>query len=170
MTINRLAIRVVALLALAYCVPRSIAGTGGERRVNWDGLAAIVGRQVRVVMPDGAHIEGSVTGLETDALAVDIHKTSNRKAYPKGHFLLPRATLRAVDVVERSSKHWRIVCVALGGGIGYLAARAAINSSKGSGPGVGGIGLGTLAAGLPVGGYLLGNAADRRVTTYVITP
>ncbi len=168
--INKFAIGVVALVVLGWGVPGAAADTGGERRVNWDGLSVIVGRQVRVVMPDGARIEGTVTGLEVDALAVEIHKTANRRAYPKGHFLVPRATLRAVDVVERSTKHWRIVCVALGGGIGYVAARAAINASKGSGPGAGAIGLGTLAVGLPVTGYLLGNAADRRVTTYVITP
>jgi hypothetical protein len=98
-----------------------------------------------------------------------VEKSSNRKAYPKGRFLAPRATLRAVDVVQSSTKHWRILCTALGGAIGYVALRAAVNSAKASNTGAE-VGLGALGVGLPVAGYLIGNAADRRIVTYVIVP
>jgi hypothetical protein len=167
---NRYAFGVSILVLLACVMPRATAGSVDERQAAWEELATIVGRQVRLVMPDGARIEGRAIALEVDALGVDIRKTTNKTAYPKGRFLVPRSTLRAVDVVQSSTKRWRILCLALGGGIGYLAARGAINSEKSSGAGAGTLGLGTLAVGLPVAGYLIGAAADRRATTYIILP
>jgi hypothetical protein len=156
------------LAVLTWGVPRAAAGPGEERLVNWTGLSVVVGQRVRVLLPDGARIEGKATGLEVDALAIEVVKSSNRKAHPRGRFLAPRATLRAVDVVQPSTKRWRIVSTAVGGAIGYLAARGAINSSKSSNTGA--AALWALAVGLPTAGYLIGNAADRRVITYVIVP
>ena len=166
---NQGAIGMVMLVVLAWGIPRATAGTVDERQTNWAGLSAVVGQRVRVLMPDGARIEGKATGLEVDALAIEVERSSNRKAHPKGRFLAPRATLQAVDVVQPSSKHWRILCTALGAGIGYVALRAAVNSAKASNTGAA-AGLGALGVGLPVAGYLIGNAADRRVVTYVIVP
>jgi len=158
----------MAMLALlAWGVPRAAAGAVDERQTNWAGLSVVVGQRVRVLMPDGARIEGKATGLEVDALAIEVAKSSNRKAYPKGRFLAPRATLQAVDVVQPSTKVWRIVCTALGGAIGYVALRGTINLAKSN---TGKAGLGALALGFPVAGYLIGNAADRRIVTYVIVP
>ena len=77
--------------------------------------------------------------------------------------------MRAVDGVRPSTIHWRIVCTALGGAIGYVALRGAINANKASMPGAA-AGLGALGVGLPVAGYFIGNAADRRIVTYVIVP
>jgi len=71
-------------------------------------------------------------------------------------------------VVQPSTKHWRIICTALGGAIGYVALRGAINLGKSSN--IGAAGLGAVGVGLPVAGYLIGNAADRRIVTYVIVP
>jgi hypothetical protein len=166
---NRVAIAMAMLAVLSCDVPRATADAVDQRQTNWAGLSAVVGQRVRVLMPDGARIEGKATGLEVDALAIEVTKSSNRKAYPKGRFLLSRATLRAVDVLQPSSIHWRIICTALGGGIGYVAMRGAINAAKSSSTG-GAVGLGALGVGLPVAGYLIGNAADRRIVTYVIVP
>jgi hypothetical protein len=165
---NQSAIGIAILALLAWGVPRARAGSVDERQTNWEGLSVVVGQRVRVLMPDGARIEGKATGLEVDALAIEVAKSSNRKAYPKGRFLVSRATLRAVDVVQPSTKHWRIICTALGGGIGYVAMRVAINLGKSSK--IGAAGLGALGVGLPVAGYFIGNAADRRIVTYVIVP
>jgi hypothetical protein len=166
---NQSAIGIAMLAVLAWGAPRTAAGAVDERQTNWAGLSVVVGQRVRVLMPDGARIEGKATGLEVDALAIEVAKTSNRKAYPKGRFLASRATLRAVDVVQPSTKHWRIICTAMGGGIGYVALRAAINLAKSSNTGAA-AGFGTLGVGLPVAGYFIGNAADRRIVTYVIVP
>ena len=166
---NQGAIGMAILAVMAWGVPRAASGAVDERQTNWAGLSVVVGQRVRVLMPDGARIEGKATGLEVDALAIEVAKSSNRKAYPKGRFLASRATLRAVDVVQPSTKWWRIVCTALGGGIGYVALRGARNAAKSSSTGLA-AGLGALGVGLPVAGYLIGNAADRRIVTYVIVP
>ena len=144
------------------------AGTVAERQVSWEGLSVVVGQQVRVVMPDGTLIQGKATELQPDGLAVIIRRTSNQTAYPKGRFLLPRATLHAVDVIQRSAIVGRAAGLAVGAGLGFLAARGAINARKSS-PGLA-VAFGGLAAGLPLTGYFLGRAADRRVTTYMIGP
>src|SRR5580658_8212604 len=159
---NRNAIGMALLAALVWGAPRARAGAVDERQINWAGLSVVVGQRVRVLMPDGARVEGKATGLEVDALAIEVTKSSNRKAYPKGRFLASRATLRAVDVVQPSTVYWRIICTALGGGIGYVALRGAINSAKASSTGAT-VGLGALGVGLPVAGYFIGNAADRRI-------
>lgn len=163
---NRSAIGLALLALLMWDSPLAVAGPVDERQTDWAGLSVVVGQRVRVLLPDGARIEGKATAVEVDALAIEISRSSNLKTYPKGRFLVSRATLRAVDVVVPSTKHWRIVGTALGGAIGYFALRGAINFGKTSG--VGAAGLGSLAVGLPVAGYLIGNAADRRIVTYVI--
>jgi hypothetical protein len=158
------------LVTLGWHTPPVSAAANEQRPITWQGLAALVGQKVRVVMPDGARIEGKATALEADALAVEIRKTSNPAVYPKGRFLAPRATLKTIDV-NRPTKRWRIVCTTVGGVLGfYLGIEAAISQ--------GGLltnhpRYGTFAAiaiATPLIGYVLGNAADRHVITYVITP
>lgn len=169
--LNRYAIGVLLLTLLGWGAPRAAAAGKEQRQIKWEGLSALVGQKVKVAMPDGARIEGKATALEADAFVVEIAKTSNKSAYPKGKFLLPRATLRAVDV-SHPTKKWRIVCTAAGGALGlFFGVEAAFK--------VGGI-LGNqngqranaafvaVAIGTPVLGYLLGYAADRHTITYVI--
>jgi len=161
----------VSLLAvLGWSAPHAGAATDQIRQTPWEGLSVIVGQKVRVVMPDGARIEGKVTGLESDALAVEIAKTSNKAAYPKGQFLVPRATLRALDMVVPSTWRWRIAGVAAGAVVGTACGIVAVDSIKNDPPGATFAGFGGAALAMPVLGYFLGRAADRRAITYVITP
>jgi hypothetical protein len=164
--VNRYAIAISLVVILGWATPRADAANKEQRQTTWEGLSAVVGQKVKVVMPDGARIEGKATAVEVDALAVEIGKTSNKAAYPKGKFLVPRATLRAVDV-DRPTVQWRIVGVVVGGGIGVLMvalAKAAGNSKL--------TGLQVVfsagAVGVPVAGYFMGRAADRHTITYVI--
>jgi acyl-CoA synthetase (NDP forming) len=159
------------MIVMMVGAPLAEAASEQQRHVKWDELSEIVGKKVRVVMPDGARIQGTATALEEDALVVEIGKTSNKASCPKGKFLVPRATLKAVDI-EHPSVHWRILCVAIGGGLGVLAADLAHASSQN-----GFIRSNALeavfasaAVAAPVGGYFIGRAADRRTITYVITP
>jgi hypothetical protein len=155
------------ILMLGWCAPPADAENEDQRHVTWDGLSEIVGQNVHVVMPDGARIEGRATKLEADALEVEIRKTTNKAAYPKGKFLVARATLKAVDV-DRNTKGWRITGLAIGGTIGVLFCSVFLKTSGADGR------RATLdvaaAAGLTAGGYLLGRMADRHAITYVITP
>jgi len=153
------------MLMLGWCAPPADAGSEEQRHVRWDGLSEIVGQNVHVVMPDGARIEGRANKLEADALEVEIRKTTNKAAYPKGKFLVARATLRAVDV-DRNSKGWRITGLAIGGTIGVLFCSVFVpgTANRRAAADV------AAAAGLTAGGYLLGRMADRHTITYVITP
>jgi hypothetical protein len=166
---TRYAIVISSLVILSAGTPRVGAAADPERLTPWEGLSVIIGQNVRVVMPDSARIEGKATSVAVDALEIEISKTSNKSAYPKGKFLVARATLKAVDVV-RPTKQWRIVCVSIAAAVGTLFGIGAVNSAKSSGFGGASAGLGAAAVGMPLLGYFIGNAADRRVITYVITP
>lgn len=169
--LNTRCVASVLLFMVGYAAPRAQAGQRVQRQTTWEGLSDLSGQTVRIVMPDGARIAGKVTGLETDALAIEIRKSSNQAAYPKGMFLVPRATLKALDV-ERPTIRWRVVGLATGGAIGgFLAILAVSFSSNGfhtRHPVDAALTAG--AIGLPLGGYLFGWRADRRTITYVIKP
>jgi len=157
------------MVMLGWGTLPAVAASNQERKVTWDGLSEIVGKNVRVVMPDGSRIEGRATELQADALVVNIRKTTNKAAFPKGKFLVARATLRALDV-SRNTIYWRTTGVVVGtvAGIGLFAALFETHGLSTSGPAA----VGYLAVGavIPVVGYFVGNAADHHTITYVITP
>jgi hypothetical protein len=157
------------LVMLGWGTPPAVAGSNQERRVTWDGLSEIIGKNVRVVMPDGSRIEGRAMELQPDALVVNIRKTANKAVYPKGKFLVARATLRALDV-SRNTVLWRTTGVVAGtvAGVGLFAAlfeRHGLSTG-----GAAGATYFALGVSIPVVGYFVGNAADHHTITYVITP
>jgi len=169
--VQRYRVQLALLLALAASTPRAEASGREIRPIAWEGLSVVIGQTVRIVLPDGTRIDAKAKAVQDDALAVEIAKTSNQAAYPKGPFLVPRATLKAIDV-GRPTKRWRAVGLSVGGGIGAFLGVLAIDLSE-SGfhtrhPVEGALIAGAIA--VPVGGYLLGRAADRRTVTYVIKP
>ena len=164
---NRFAAGALTLVMLSWSAPRMGAAAKEQRQIPWEGLAALAGQKVKVTMPDRERIEGRALALEADALAVDIQKTSNAATYPKGKFLVPRATLTAVDV-DHPGARWRVVGVVVGGGIGFVLAvlaTAAGDDSKAK-PLAAVLAVGAVA--IPVAGYFMGRAADRHTITYVI--
>jgi len=160
----------IGLLLLLGCgAPRAAAESREQRQITWEGLAVVVGHTVRIVMPDGARLEGKATGVEVDALAMEIRKTTNKTAYPKGKFLAPRATLKTVEM-DRPTGHWRLVGLAAGGAVGAVVAVLGYELRGFNSGGRWEAGGFAAAVAMPVGGYLLGRRADRRTITYVIAP
>lgn len=158
----------IGLLLMLGCGAAHMAAESREQRqTTWEGLAVVVGHTVRIVMPDGTRIEGKATVVEVDALAMVIQKTTNKTTYPKGKFLAPRATLKAVDM-ERPTGHWRLVGLAVGGAVGTVLAVLAVPRGFLHTPNSVEAALIAGAVAVPVGGYLLGRRADRRTITYVI--
>ncbi len=164
----------IGVLALLWASTTHVdAAAKEQRQIAWKGLAAVVGHRVKIVMPDGARVEGKALSVEVDALAVDIGTTSNPSIYPKGKFLVPRATLKTVDV-SHPTKKWRVLCTSVGGALGlFLGVEAALKVSE-SEPYYGASrnrenqAFVAVAIATPILGYLIGTAADRRTITYVI--
>ena len=163
---HKYGVGITILLVLSGAAPRAEASTREQRQITWEGLSAIVGRKVRIVLPDGSWIEAKAKAVETDALAVDIRKSSKPAAHPNGPFLVPRATLRAVDL-PHPTKRWRALGLSVGGGIGTFFAIIAIDVTSSRGVGAA---MAAEAVGMGLGGYMLGRAADRRTITFVIKP
>jgi len=167
--VNKYAIGISLLFMLGWGTTLAGAASKEQRQTTWEGLSAIVGQKVRVVMPDGTRIEGRAKALEVDALVVEISKSSNKAGYPKGKFLVPRATLKAVDVA-RNTKRWQIVGVTAGSAVGVLVFVALVVRGGVLTPNQRTDAYAAAGGCIPVLGYLLGRAADRHTVTYVITP
>jgi hypothetical protein len=160
-------------LALLLAVPL-LAEAAAPMHIKWEGLTAVVGKTVSIAMPGGAAITGKATSIESDALVVDVKKTSDRAAYPKGVVRVPRATLHRFEM-QTKGKVGRIVGTPLGFVVGAVAGGFAAVVIGG--------GLfsndrpdwavtafaGTTAAGT-VAGYLLGNSVDKHWTPVEILP
>ena len=144
----------------------SFANSNEERQIAWGDLQKIVGKKVRVVMPDGTQVQGKAVAVEADALTVQVSKTSNAGAYPKGKLLVPRATLKSFDV-KHSTYHWRVIGVTIGVVAG-VAVFALVSVEVDGIFGKPGAVSWAAAAALPAAGYFLGQKADQQVTTYVV--
>jgi hypothetical protein len=133
--------------------------------LTWNELSTLSGRTVRIVMPSSAVLSGKLTAPSPEGLVIQVEKTTDKKAYPKGRFVVPRGDLKTFQVVSKR-KMFRTIGAICGawGGLG-LGVYAAIHTNSV------GAGLATMAGvggGATVLGYYLGNAADTKTTTIVI--
>ena len=151
-----------------------LADAAALMHVKWEGLAVVTGHTVSIAMPGGAVITGKATGVESDALVVDVQKTSDRTAYPKGVVRVPRATLHRFEM-QTKGKVGRIVGTPVGfvvGGGAGLGAWVGIQGGlwgNNNPTGAAAAWIGIAAAGT-VGGYLLGNSVDKHWTAIEILP
>jgi hypothetical protein len=105
---------------------------------------------------------------------VDVQKTSDRTAYPKGAVRVPRATLHRFEM-QTKGKVGRIVGTPVGfvvGGGAGLGAWVGIQGGlwgNNNPTGAAAAWIGIAAAGT-VGGYLLGNSVDKHWTAIEILP
>jgi hypothetical protein len=161
---------VVMFSALVAVPPAANAAT--KLRLYWDGLSIVTGKTVSIAMPDGAVVTGKATRQEADALLLDVKKTTDRRAYPKGLLRVPRATLRVLQM-QTNGKLGRIAGTLLGtlaggiiGGYAALGIDGLWNETSAGGATAA---IGFTAAGF-AGGYLAGSAIDRHWTTIEIAP
>jgi hypothetical protein len=153
-------------LAVLLVVPLLAQGAEIEH-VKWDNLSMVVGKTVMVAMPAGSVITGEATGVESDALVVNVKKTTDRTAFPKGELRVPRATLRVFQV-RTKGKICRVLLTVAGAVVGmYGGASVAIGSKTSVGGAAVFIGIGFAGT---VAGYEAGDAADRRWTAIEIVP
>lgn len=149
------------------------AGQAGQASLKWSELGPrIEGKKVALVLPDGTNVQGKVRGVNPAGLRLDISKTSDKRAQPKGVHTIPRQSVSVLRVTEYRKMGRLLFTVGALATAGALAAHGARDSSLTEGPlvvivpVVGAAGT----AGLGVGGYYFGKAVDKRVTDIRIVP
>jgi hypothetical protein len=138
-------------------------------RLQWRDLErATRGYRIALQLPSGVKRQGDPVAFEPDQLVLDVRKTSDKRAYPKGRAIIPRPEVTSLRV-NKTRRTWRIRGTAIGGAIGTgmavpIAALAEnLNNSTAL--------AGALAVAVPAGvGYLLGWAADVNVVEIVVEP
>jgi hypothetical protein len=141
----------------------------------------VTGRTVRIALPGGAVVTGKATGVESDALVVDVRTTSDPNAYPKGTLRVPREKLHRLEMQTKGTTGRALLTslgallgvgggaaayVRIAGGNGMCWLGCSINSNHGAGAAAF---AGIAAAGV-AGGYFAGNALDKRWTVIEILP
>jgi len=166
-------------LAVAILSPLPLAAGPRVRHVKWEDLPMVTGRTVRISLP-GCDVTGKAGMVESDALWIDVRKTSNRNACPKGRLRVPREKLHSLEM-QTKGKFFRVGASALAGmlvvPLGYAAGTYGVDrcdfwsSYCPHGHSAGGVlaAVGISAAGI-TGAYFAGNALDTRWTVIEIEP
>lgn len=135
--------------------------------LRWAELAPLISNQnVKMALPDGAVISGEAIAVREDAFVLDVKKTSNKAAHPKGNAAIPRESVTLLEVERRRRRGARAIGTTVGvisgviGG-GYIAAKAADQTAGGF--------LGTwagVASASSIAGFMVGKKVDTD-TTYI---
>ena len=138
--------------------------------LKWGELSPIIGgQQVQLVLPEGTAIQGEAIAVREEALVMDVKRTSNAKAYPKGSATIPRASITLIQVERRRGSWGRKIGTVVGVLSGVmLGSYVTVKANPSVGPGIATF-LGIASAGT-VGGYYVGKELDRRVTLIKIVP
>ncbi len=159
----------VAVPVLFCLVQASVHAETRPLELKWGELApTIQGHQVELTLTGGTRVTGDVAAIRDDGMVLDVKKTSDAKAYPKGNASVPRGSVQLVKL-KRSGAWGKTLGTTLGvlSGVvvgGYVAGSTQDNA----GPGIA-VFL-VIAGAMSVGGYLLGTRANQRATTIRVVP
>jgi len=158
--------------AVLFVLSAPPAGAVTPHRLTWEELPRLVGKHVSIPLYDGGAVSGKVSEILADALLIQVSKSTNPLAYPKGPMRVPRDKLHVLDVHGKGVKY-RVIGTTLGcvagaaGGAGVaLGVQGGLFSNEHNG--AAGAAFVGVMAGVTAAGYALGNAADRRTTTIQI--
>ncbi|MBZ5619564.1 MAG: hypothetical protein LAQ69_12700 [Acidobacteriia bacterium] len=132
--------------------------------VRWQELSPLIlGHKVTLVLPGAVTISGDAVAVRDDSLMVDIRKTSDAKAFPKGSTAIPRASVTTLQMTETKGVGGRVLGVVVGALIGMVGGGEIVaHGRQGEAAGVSTF-LAVAVAG-SVGGYYAGKAVDRHTT------
>ena len=147
------------------------AADSASNRITWGDFSMMVTPRhtIRMVLPDGTHVEGYPLQAKPDALDIYVTRTSNKQAHPKGNATISRESVSVVQV--RSPRRiGKLIgtLVPVGVGVALLAA-GGTNHIEGDFYGYLAAGGATLGFGTPAG-FFVGRAVDRRFDQFVIIP
>ena len=131
--------------------------------LSWGDLSPlIVDHRITLHLPEDIRIKGRVLSVRNDSLLMNVKKTNNKKAYPKGQSLIPRAHVSLIDLRRKRGVKYRWILTPIGLALGAaLAVGCIIDANESSGGNTGRCSaFPALAGGL---GYLLGWGLDAKV-------
>jgi hypothetical protein len=138
--------------------------------LKWGELSPIIGgQQVQLVLPEGTAIKGEAIAVREEALVMDVKRTSNAKAYPKGSATIPRASVTLIQVEKRRGSWGKKIGTVVGVLSGVMLGSYVVVRSNSAGVGGFAAFLGIASVGT-VGGYYVGKELDRRVILIKIVP
>lgn len=153
----------VLLTLLSVGQPQAFAASTPVE-LKWDELnTTIYGHSVELTLPGAFTVKGDVAAVREDALVLDVEKTSNAKAFPKGNAVIPRSSVTLLKLETRRKSNWHTMGTVLGvlGGV-VLGSYIAGKTANDVGPGIA-IFL-TTASAISVAGSYAGHAAGRKTT------
>jgi hypothetical protein len=138
-------------------------------RLEWRDLDRMVhGKNIDITLPSGIRLKGRVMAIEQDAMTLDVGKTSNKRAYPKGRSVVPRAEVTRFRLARREEHRWSAIGAGIGGAIGVFAAIGAAQVPVSDGAKAGAAGL---AVAIPAAiGFGFGWAADHESVDIIVVP
>ncbi len=143
-----------------------LAARNQNMELAWSDLESrIHGKTVALLLPDGTRIQGTVQSVESEALVMDVHKSSSRALHPKGRTSIPRRSAGTLELHERRTK-WQVLGPAVGAVPGIALCAGVVKYANNEG-GMNGALSAICAVPLGLGaglGYLGGRAADKQVT------
>ncbi len=145
----------------------------GPIELKWSELKShIQNHDVELVLPDGGFLKGEVEAVRDDALVLNVKKTSDSKAHPKGNAVIPRTSVNVLTLQGSRGKWGRSVGVTLGTLTGVTLGEpyVAITNTHSD--------TARLAKHIPIAGgggirlpgTFVGRTADRRVTHIRVVP
>jgi len=123
---NVLLVAMVAAAA-ALAAPQDKPREAGARvyRLQWRDLERMTrGRRISLTLPSGVRLEGQVAAVAADELALDVLKTSDKRAYPKGRAIVLRPEVQRFRIFE-TRRTWRILGTVIGGAIRAIRSTSA---------------------------------------------
>ena len=141
------------------------AGETQQLRLKWEELdSRIMHKKTAFALPDGTRLEGKVLGVEQTGLHMEVTKSSNRRAHPKGDQLIARDALSVLRVTEYGKKGRLLgTLAAVGIACGIVAAQQ-IDVYEGPAVIIVPVAIAAGIGGSAIGGYYAGKAYDKKVT------
>ncbi len=159
-------LRALALWVMCFFLtPVILEAQEDPLNLTWDELGSVInGERVAMELTDGPRIEGTVRIVREAGIEIEIRKTDDEGAYPKGLASIDRTLVSSVQLVEESIR-WRWI----GAGVGFLGATListfAITGPSGTDSDTRNVVAGFVTIGGGLVGYFMGREKDRRSTS-----
>ena len=154
---------IAALLWISQGVARG--GEPGQLQMKWSELDSVIaGRKVALVLPSGTHIQGKVLRVEPEGLRLNIAKTSDRKAQPKGEHLIPRQSVSVLRYTEYRKIGRLVGTLGLPAAVAVGALAATPSYLEGGAIAAAAAARTGCVVGAAIGGYYIGKRVDKNIT------